>query len=115
MSDSRAGEALINSSYDLSGYGITATDGEIGKVDEATYESGSGFLVIDIGPLVFGRKVMLPAAIVSGVDHENRRVVVDQTTDQIRQAPDYDPSLAETSPVGQVADVPSPGGSGWGS
>jgi hypothetical protein len=42
---------------DLNGFHVEALDGEIGKVDEATYEAGSGLLIVDTGPLVFGRKV----------------------------------------------------------
>ena len=31
------------------GYGVEATDGSIGKVDDATYEVGSSHLVVDTG------------------------------------------------------------------
>jgi hypothetical protein len=34
-------ESMLSSAYDLSGYGIAATDGDIGNVDEATYETGA--------------------------------------------------------------------------
>src|SRR3954465_381022 len=77
-------ESMLTSAYDLSGYGIAATDGEIGQVDEATYESGASYLVVDTGPWIFSRKVMLPAGVVTGIDHENKRVVVDRTQEQIK-------------------------------
>ena len=32
------------------GYGVEASDGSIGKVDEATFEVGSSYLVVDTGP-----------------------------------------------------------------
>ncbi len=75
---------------DLAGYKIAATDGDIGKVDEATYESGSAGLVVDTGPWIFGQKVLLPAGVVERVDHDDEKVYVDRTKDQIKDAPEYD-------------------------
>ena len=49
------------SGRDLSGYHVEALDGSIGKIDEATYEVGKSFVIVDTGPWIFGRKVMLPA------------------------------------------------------
>ena len=57
------------SGRDLSGYHVEALDGSIGKIDEATYEVGKSFIIVDTGPWIFGRKVMLPA----GVDRSRRR------------------------------------------
>ena len=50
------------------GFGVEAIDGSIGKVDEATYDTDSSSIVVDTGPWIFGRKVMLPA----GVDRPDR-------------------------------------------
>jgi hypothetical protein len=75
---------------DLVGYKIAATDGDIGKVDEATYESGAAGIVVDTGPWIFGRKVLLPAGVVERVDHDEEKVYVDRTKDQIKDAPEYD-------------------------
>jgi hypothetical protein len=75
---------------DLAGYGVEATDGGIGKIDEATYEVGSASLVVDTGPWIFGRKVLLPAGTVDRVDHDDRKVYVDRTKDQIKDSPEYD-------------------------
>ena len=77
---------------DLSGYRVEAVDGEIGKVDEASYEAGAGSLIVDTGPLVFGRKVILPAGTIERVDPEKERIFVDRTKDDIKHAPEYDPS-----------------------
>lgn len=76
---------------ELTGFKITATDGDIGHVDAATYETGSAGLVVDTGPWIFGRKVLLPAGVVERVDVEGRRIYVDHTKDQIKDAPEYDP------------------------
>ena len=75
---------------DLVGYDVEATDGSIGKVDEATYESGAGRMVVDTGFWIFGKKRLIPAGAVTRVDHADRKVTVNMTKDQIKSAPDYD-------------------------
>ena len=75
------------------GYGVEARDGSIGKVDEATYEVGSSYLVVDTGPWIFGKKVMLPAGVIQSVDHENEKIFVDRTKDEIKNAPEFEDSF----------------------
>jgi len=77
-------------SLDLTGFDVEATDGHIGKVDEATYETGSSYLVVDTGFWIFGKKRMLPAGVVDRIDVDDRRVYVNRTKDQIKDAPDWD-------------------------
>lgn len=76
---------------DITGYKIAAVDGDIGKVDEATYEVGSASIVVDTGPWILGRKVLLPAGVVQRVDTADEKVYVDRTKDQIKDSPEYDP------------------------
>jgi hypothetical protein len=75
---------------DITGYDVDATDGEIGKVDEATYETNGSYLVVDTGFWIFGKKRMIPASVVDRVDIKGRRVHVRMTKDEIKSAPDYD-------------------------
>src|SRR5215208_5861912 len=77
-------------SSDIAGYRVEATDGSIGKVDEATYEAGSSYLVVDTGPWIFGKKVLLPAGVVARVDPDDERIYVSRTKDQIKNAPEFD-------------------------
>jgi hypothetical protein len=81
---------------DLAGYKVEANDGSIGSIDEATYEVGSACLVVDTGPWIFGRKVLLPAGTVQRVDHAEQRVYVDRTKDQIKDSPEYDKDAFDT-------------------
>jgi hypothetical protein len=76
---------------DLTGYDVEAVDGGIGSIDEASTETGASSLVVDTGPWIFGRKVLLPAGTVHRVDHAERKVYVDRTKDQIKDSPEYDP------------------------
>ena len=73
---------------DLAGFKVTAADGDIGKVDKATNEVGASFLVIDTGPWILGKKVMLPAGTIERVDWDDERVYVDRTKDQIKDSPE---------------------------
>ncbi|WP_433089281.1 PRC-barrel domain-containing protein [Dactylosporangium sp. CA-052675] len=75
---------------DLSGYRVEAVDGHIGSIDRASYEVGNSWVVVDTGPWIFGRKVLLPAGTVRNVDHAERKVYVDRTKDQIKRSPEYD-------------------------
>ena len=79
----------VRTGGDLSGYHVEATDGGIGKIDEATYDAGSSFLVIDTGPWIFGTKVMIPAGLVETVDHDDQQVFVRATKDEIKDAPEF--------------------------
>jgi hypothetical protein len=76
---------------DITGYKIAAVDGDIGKVDEASYEVGSASIVVDTGPWILGRKVLLPAGVVQRIDTNDEKVYVDRTKDQIKDSPEYDP------------------------
>jgi hypothetical protein len=75
---------------DLTGFDVEATDGGIGKVDEATYDVGSSYLVIDTGPWIFGKKVMLPAGAIDRIDTEDRKIYVSRAKDEIKSAPEFD-------------------------
>src|SRR4029450_7500322 len=76
------------------GYSVEALDGSIGKVDEATFDAGSAFIVVDTGPWIFGKKVMLPAGVVKSIDHDDETIFVNQTKDEIKNAPEFEDSLA---------------------
>ena len=75
---------------DLTGVEIDATDGGIGKIDEATYDVGSSYVVVDTGPWIFGKKVLLPAAVIQRVDLDSQTVIVDRTKDEIKSSPEFD-------------------------
>ena len=75
---------------DLTGFKVEATDGEIGKVDEATYEAGNSFLVVDTGPWIFGKKVLLPAGLIRDIEPDTETIFVSRTKDEIKNAPEFD-------------------------
>jgi hypothetical protein len=72
---------------DVVGFDVEATDGSIGTIESATYDVGGSYLLVDTGPWVFGGKVMIPAGIVSRIDHLARKVYVHRGKDEIKAAP----------------------------
>ena len=72
-----------------------ATDGDIGKIDEASEEVGTSRIVVDTGPWIFGRKVVLPAGTVERVDDTEQKVYVDLTKEQIKNSPKLDESTTD--------------------
>ncbi|MER6400605.1 PRC-barrel domain containing protein [Kitasatospora sp. NBC_01246] len=76
---------------DLVGFHVEATDGPIGKVDRHSPEAGSQYLVVDTGPWIFGRQVLLPAGTVLRVEQDEKKVYVDRTKDEIKNGPTFEP------------------------
>jgi hypothetical protein len=81
---------LYSGDIDLTGYKVEALDGDIGKIDEATYDTGASYVVVDTGPWIFGRKVMLPASVIDRVEPADEKVFVNRTKDEIKNAPEFD-------------------------
>ncbi|GLF93066.1 PRC-barrel domain-containing protein [Streptomyces yaizuensis] len=84
---------------DLTGFKVEALDGGIGKVGKHTEDVDAAFLVVDTGPWIFGREVLLPAGTVTRVDAVEERIHVDRTKEQIKDAPSFhsDQHLSDSS------------------
>lgn len=99
---------------DVVGYGVEAEDGSIGKVDDATFDVGASYLVVDTGPWIFGKKVMIPAGIIRSVDHDDEKIFVSRTKDEIKNAPEFDDSLiADDQYRGRLGSYYGPGGASY--
>jgi len=102
------------STTNLVGYKVEAIDGSIGTVDEATNEVGGSYLVIDTGPWIFGKKVMLPAGIIDRVDTEDEKVYVSRTKDEIKNAPEFDEArVSDQHYKDELGGYYGPGGPGY--
>ncbi len=101
-------------SLDLTGYGVEALDGSIGKIDETSNDVGSAYIVVDTGPWIFGKKVLLPAGVISRVEGDEEKVYVNRTKDQIKNSPEFDPdTYHEDSYRSEVGAYYGRGGAGW--
>ncbi|MFC9324908.1 PRC-barrel domain-containing protein [Kitasatospora sp. NPDC057015] len=83
------------SGTDLIGFHVEATDGHIGKVDRHSEEVDSAHLVVDTGPWIFGKYVLLPAGTVVRVDEEEKKVYLDRTKDEIKNSPEFEPDTQD--------------------
>jgi hypothetical protein len=81
---------------DLEGMDVEATDGSIGEIDEAAYDVGRSYIVVDTGPWILGKKVMVPASAIQRIDLDNRKVQLRLTKDQIKSSPEFDESAYTT-------------------
>jgi hypothetical protein len=99
-------------SRDLTGYEVEALDGSIGKIDQTSNDVGSAYVVVDTGPWIFGKKVMLPAGVISRVDSDDEKVYVNRTKDQIKNSPELDDNYDDSYRT-QLGSYYDRGGAGW--
>jgi hypothetical protein len=70
-------------------YNVEATDGDIGRVDEASARAGTQSLVIDAGEWLTHRKVMVPAGLIQRIDHDGERIYLSCTKEQVKDSPEF--------------------------
>lgn len=75
---------------ELVGYAVEASDGSIGKVDAHTEDVGRSYLVVDTGPWILGRRVLLPAGLVSRIDTAGRVVHLSCTKAEVKNSPPFE-------------------------
>ena len=99
---------------DIAGFTVEAIDGKIGKVDEATQEAGGSYVVVDTGPWIFGKKVLLPAGVIQDVDLDTETVFVNRMKDEIKSAPEFDEKqYRDQGYRNQVGEYYGPSGRGY--
>lgn len=74
----------------LNGYDVEASDGSIGSIDEVSDDASANHIVVDTGFWIFGKKRLVPAGVITRVDHDDETVYVSLTKDQVKDAPDWD-------------------------
>ena len=96
------------------GYDVEATDGSIGKIDEATYDAGASYVVVDTGPWIFGKKVLIPAGVIQRIDSTEEIVYLDRTKDQVKASPEFDErTYMEPTYRDQIGTYYGPDGPGY--
>ena len=84
---------MLNDAKTLAGYTLQSHDGEIGKVKEFYFDDqhwAVRYLVADTGNWLSGRQVLISPYALSGVDKDEKRIVVDLTSAQIENSPSLD-------------------------
>ena len=77
---------------DLDGYSVETLDGSIGHVVEMRKSVDGTCIVVETGPWIFGKKVLLPAGIVDRVHPDDEKIYVERTKDAVKSAPQLDES-----------------------
>jgi hypothetical protein len=110
---STLGSNVMDTKVDLSGFKVEALDGSIGSIDESTYGTERSYVVVDTGPWIFGKKVMLPAGVIRGIDEDEERVYVNRTKDEIKSAPEFDKTMLDDDTYSSIGTYYGPGGTGY--
>ncbi len=86
----------LRSVQEVTDYHISATDGEIGHVEEFVLDDENWvfrYMVVDTRNWLPGQKVLVSPRWVEDLDWSEGTVSVDLTREQIKKSPDYDPSI----------------------
>jgi hypothetical protein len=87
---------VLRSSKILIGYDILAQDGKIGKVHDFYFDDDQWtirYLVVDTGPWILGRKVLISPEAVGRPDWITKNFPVDLTRQQVKDSPEIDADL----------------------
>ncbi|MBB2971387.1 PRC-barrel domain-containing protein [Mesorhizobium sp. RMAD-H1] len=91
------GDPHLRSTGEVTGYYIRAKDGDIGHVEEFLIDSDNWtirYIVVDTRNWWPGKKVLIAPRAVTSVDWAEETVDVELTRDQVKNAPEYDPTQA---------------------
>lgn len=90
------GDPHLRSLREVSGYHIVTRDGVQGHLDDLIGEEGSWgirYVVVDTRNWLPGKRVLLSPKWIDSVDWSQAQVFVDVTSEQIKDAPAYDPAM----------------------
>ena len=95
MHDTSNNDPHLRSTKAIIGYNIHATDGEIGTVVDYLIDDSNWkiiFLVVETGSFLDSRKIVLSVQWIKELNWENSNVVVNLTTNSIKDSPEFDDS-----------------------
>jgi hypothetical protein len=84
----------LRSTKAVTGYGISATDGHLGHIEDFIVDDETWklcYLAVDTRDWWPGKKVLIPPDWISQVNWPERSVTVNVTRAQVRNAPEWDP------------------------
>ena len=79
----------------LDGMTVEAIDGSVGSVQDVISDVDGAYLLVDTGPPILGKTVLVPAGLVTAIDVDNESLRVERTKDEIKGAPDFEPGLGK--------------------
>jgi uncharacterized protein YrrD len=87
------GTKVLYSVQELTGFRVRATDGDVGKVTDLYFDDQEWairYLVVDTGPWLLGRAVLLAPNCIDIVRWQMRELMVDLSRDQVEKGPEVD-------------------------
>ncbi|WP_296623635.1 PRC-barrel domain-containing protein [Marivirga sp.] len=84
----------LRSTYKVSGYSITASNGKIGDVQGFLMDDLNWkiiFILVDTGHWLPGKKVLLSPDLIKKIDWKTASVILNTTVEHVKQSPEYDP------------------------
>ncbi|MEZ4615968.1 MAG: PRC-barrel domain-containing protein [Caldilineaceae bacterium] len=103
---------MLRKLNNLRGFTIAATDGEIGKVDDFYFEDDSWalrYMVVDTGPWILGRQVLISPIAIDAVDWEAQVLSVHLTKEKVKNSP----AIGEAQPVSRQHEIALHDYYGW--
>lgn len=97
----------LRSTGEVAGYGIHASDGDIGHVEDFIIDTDGWavrYVIVDTINWWPARKVLVAPSRFVDVNWAERAVTVDLTRDQIRNGPEYDPSSTTRAEAGRITE-----------
>lgn len=85
----------LQSAGDVAGYRVHCRDGELGRIDDFLFDEEEWilrYLVVSTGRWWPGREVLIPPDWIDELDWSGWTASVDHSREEIRNAPEYDPS-----------------------
>src|SRR4051812_3252541 len=80
---------------DLDGMTVEAVDGGVGSVKDVINDIDGAYLLVDPGPPILGKTVLVPAGLVTAIDVDSESVRVDRVKDEIKGAPEFEAGLGK--------------------
>lgn len=84
----------LRSMREVDGYAVHASDGDIGKIDDFFFDETEWrirYLLVDTGPWIFGKEVLISPDWIEGISWDDRAARVHVTRDQVEDSPEYTP------------------------
>ena len=99
---------------DLTGYGVEALDGSIGKIDKASNDVGAELHHRRHRAVDLRQEGHAAGRCDRAIDEQERKVWVGRTKDQIKDAPEFDESmLSDSGYRDELGTYYGPGGRGY--
>ena len=96
-------DSHLQSTESINGYNIHALDGEIGKVTDYIIDDASWqlkYFVVETGSWLDSKKVLLSTKWIKEVNWENSIVIVNITTEAVKNSPEFD----ESEPINETSE-----------